>query len=99
MVKKKETEVTNQQFFKLWKKVCKENEERLLWLSDCTAEYTNIILKNDNYIIEKIADELGLEVNPEYYQIDAVLCDQSDYVRCKPEHKTWGKEWEIGLTV
>jgi len=85
-----ENKVTNQEFFETWKKVCNKNEKMLIKLSDFPTDYTNLILKNDNCIIEQIADKFGMETSPEYYQIDAVLCKQSDYFQCQSEHKTWG---------
>jgi hypothetical protein len=87
-----EDKITNIKFLEAWKEVCKENKAKLLQLSDDTSAYTDFILKNNNCIIEKIATKLGLEHFPEYYKIDAVLYDPSDYISCPSEHKTWGRE-------
>jgi len=89
--------VTNQYFFKIWKKVCKEDEENLFKIFDSKSDYTNFILKKDNCIIDKIAEELKLKIYKEYYHTDAVFYEQKDIFVSKSKYNTWGTREDFCL--
>ncbi|GHV87124.1 hypothetical protein AGMMS50255_4200 [Spirochaetia bacterium] len=86
--------VPNGEFFEIWCKVCKTNQSRLLQYSDNCRDYTSIILKDSNSIINQIENILSSQYDlrkypGEYYYTDAVFCKQIDFVDDLPENLIW----------
>lgn len=79
-------------FYQSWVKICNQNkiEFKNKWGGDF-AEYTDMILKNDNSITSQLAKLLGLHVSHEYYSMDAIFYSDEDLVINNPKNKTWTK--------
>lgn len=78
--------VTADDFFDIWKEVCKEKNDELVdaWNSPA-SKYTDVIFRNENCVAERLKKELpttstsyAWELQEEYYNCDAVYYLEPD---------------------
>lgn len=79
-------DITEEDFLKTWKAVCKENEQLLV--NNWNKDYTNVILgkNNQDSIVVKIKDRLkskfeSIDIHQEYYSCDVVFYEEQDMVK------------------
>lgn len=81
--------ISNIEYFKIWKDICKINKSNLLKNWNKAGEYTKIILKYENSITYQVARALSLKIHYEYYSVDAIYYVDEDCVKENAKNKTW----------
>ncbi|GHU57705.1 hypothetical protein FACS189444_0230 [Spirochaetia bacterium] len=92
--------IDEQGFYNSWLKICNksENADRLLSSWDYTTDFTDVVLRSNNSIINQVSEEIDIEVYREYYHLDAIFYNSGDCVHPNPKNKTWGYKTEDWLT-
>ena len=99
-------EITEERFFEIWKKVCKDKESELVkaWNKD-RKEYSNVVLGHGNSgsVVCGIKNKLtGYDLQQEYYFCDVVYykngdCMDRNPIKATPERRTPGEINEVWL--
>jgi uncharacterized protein (DUF2147 family) len=93
--------MTGEQFFEIWKRVCKKHETQLVKKWNSLPAYTDVIFesagRNIPGIVKQIGEIIDMTVFREYYHLDAVFYDEGDLVKKAPPNKTWGNRTGVWL--
>lgn len=87
-------------FIENWESVCTENRDHLLKDWTDASNYTSRILYEDDSVVLKVAERMGLSVYSEcragYYGIDAVMYKEEFKVSGRRK-ETWLKKIEVAI--
>jgi hypothetical protein len=85
------------EFFCQWKKVAAFRLDELLTNWSKRKKFTSIVKDEEECIVEKIAENLGLRCYSEYYHTDTIFFDDDDLVPEKADGQTWVRGLKIAF--